>query len=154
MIKLYIESITDKLNNPNLHDPENDGYKFLDGTIAEYLENYDNHIYDLFLVRATGGYLDQHAGLYGLVRHTGESDSELRNRVLTEERMLQTTSDFTSLNVVLWVYRTGVVDTYDTLTSRNPYLKNAHDSGYVFIGSGEDADYICNRFIVEDILWE
>jgi len=150
---MYIESIIEKLNNPYLHDPENPGYKFLDGTVGEYLENYDNHIFDLFVTRASGGYLDQHARMYGLVRHEDESDAELRRRVLVEVQLLQSSSDFLSLDVSLWVYQTGVVDDKNVLTSRNPYLKNQHDTGYVFIGSGVDADYIHGRFIVEDILW-
>ena len=153
MIRLYIESITEKLNNPNLHNPDNPGRQVLDGTIAEYLEHYDNHLYDLFLTRATGKYLDLHARLYGLERHDGEGDEELRERVLTEERLLERTSDFLSLNLVLWVYQSGVVDTHDTLTSRNSYLKDYHDTGYVFIGSGEDSEYVQGKVIVGDILW-
>ena len=150
---MYTESIIEKLNNPYLQDPENPGYKFLDGTVGEYLEHYDNHIFDLFVTRAKGGYLDQHARMYGLVRHEDESDAELRRRVLVEVQLLQSSSDFFSLVIMLWVYQTGVVDDKNVLTSRNPYLKNQHDTGYVFIGSGVDADYIRGRFIVEDILW-
>lgn len=150
---MYTESIIEKLNNPHLHDPDNPGYQFIDGTVGEYLENYDNHIFDLFLTRAKGGYLDQHARMYGLVRHEDESDAELRRRVLVEVQLLQSTSDFLSLDIMLWVYQTGVVDDKNVLTSRNPYLKNQHDTGYVFIGSGVDADYIRGRFIVEDIQW-
>ena len=150
---MYTESIIEKLNNPYLQDPDNPGYQFIDGTVGEYLENYDNHIFDLFVTRASGGYLDQHARMYGLVRHEDESDAELRRRVLVEVQLLQSSSDFLSLDIMLWVYQTGVVDDKNVLTSRNPYLKNQHDTGYVFIGSGVDADYIRGRFIVEDILW-
>ena len=150
---VYTEQIVNRLNNPNLHDPENDGYKIIDGTIGEYLENYDNHLMDLFITRATGGYLDLHAGLYGLVRHDGEDDSGLRSRVLTDISILQRTSDFTGLDVVLWVFFTGLVDDKNVLSSRNPYLKNEHDTGYVFIGTGVDSDYLQGKFILNDILW-
>ena len=151
---MYIESITEKLNNPNLHDPENDGYKFLNGTIAAYLENYDNHIYDLFLTRAKGGYLDLHASLHNIFRHDGESDAELRSRVLTDIHILQNTSDFLALDIGLWVYQDGVVDDKNVLTSRNSYLRDFHDTGYVFIATGSDSEYLRSKFVLEDILWE
>ncbi len=150
---MYIEAITERLNNPYLKKEDNPGRMVLDGTVCEYLEKYDNHIMDLFLTRASGGYLDLHARLYGLERHDGEGDEELRERVLTEERLLERTSDFLGLNLTLWVYQTGVVDAKNTLTSRNPYLKDQHDSGYVFIGSGSDSEYVQGKFIVNDILW-
>ena len=51
-----------------------------------------------------------------------------------------------------WVYKDNV-DKKNTLTSRNPYLKDKHDEGYVFIATGTDSDYIKSKFILEDILW-
>ena len=150
---MYIEAITERLNNPNLQREDNEGRMVLDGTVCEYLENYNNHLMDLFLTRATGGYLDLHARLYGLERHDGESDEALRGRVLTEERLLERTGDFLGLNLTLWVYQDGVVDNKDTLTSRNPYLKEQHDTSYVFIGTGTDSEYVQDKFIVGDILW-
>ena len=150
---MYIESITEKLNNPNLQDPDNDGYKILDGTFCEYMEKYDNHLMDLFLTRAKGGYLDLHASLHNIFRHEDETDDELRARVLTDLSIVQCTSDFIGLDVSLWVYQSGVVDDFDTLTSRNPYLKSEHDTGYVFIACGSDSDYLKNKFVLEDVKW-
>ena len=150
---MYLESILEKLNNPELQKKDNPGHMIIDGCIAEYLEHYDNHISDVFLTHARGGYLDLHAREYDLARREGESDTELRNRILTEEFILQSTSDFVGLGVVLWVYRSGVVDDKNTLTSRNSYLKEYHDTGYVFIGSGVESDYLRSKFILGDILW-
>ena len=149
---MYIESITEKLNNPNLHNPDNDGYKIIDGCIAEYLENYDNHIYDLFLTRAKGGYLDLHAQLYNLFRRENESDESLRKRVLDEERLVQSTSDFLSVDVVLWVYFTDILDK-NVLSSRNTFLKGEHSGDFVFLGTGDDSGYLSNRFVINDIRW-
>ena len=150
---MYLESILEKLNNPNLQDKNNPGHKIIDGCIAEYLEHYDNHILDVFLTHAHGGYLDLHAREYGLARREGETDAELRGRILTEEFILQSTPDFLGLGVVLWVYQSGVVDDKNTLTSRNSYLKEYHDTGYVFIGTGVESDYLRSKFILKDILW-
>lgn len=150
---MYTEGLISRLNNPNLNNPENDGYKFLDGTVGEYLEHYDNHVYDLFLARASGGYLDLHGKLYGIFRREDESDEELRRRILNEEFIVQSTTDFLGLDVVLWVYFTDILDK-NVLSSRNPYLKNEHDSPYVFMGTGDDTGYLQGKFLVEDILWE
>jgi len=150
---VYTEQIINRLNNPNLQQEDNPGRMVIDGTIGEYLENYDNHLMDLFITRATGGYLDLHAGLYGLVRHEGEDDSSLRGRVLTDISILQRTTDFTKLDCVLWVYFDDLVSDKNVLSSRNPFLKNEHDTDYVFIGTGVDGDYLRDKFILEDILW-
>ena len=150
---MYIESITEKLNNPNLHNPDNDGYKIIDGCIAEYLEHYTNHIYDLFLTTAGGGYLDLHGQMYGIYRGEGESDESLRKRILDEERLVQSTPDFLSVDVVLWVYFTDILDK-NVLSSRNTFLKGEHTGDYVFLGTGDDSSYISSRFVIGDILWE
>ena len=41
---LYTNSIIEQLNNPELENPDNPFRKILDGTVGEYLANYDNHI--------------------------------------------------------------------------------------------------------------
>ena len=149
----YIVGILERLGNPNLQKLDNPGRIVLDGTLGEYLEHYDNHILDMFLVRADGSYLDLHGRDFGIFRRDGESDTDYRTRILLEESMLETTTDFSKLDVSLWVYRDGVVDDKNVLTSRNPYLKNQHDTGYVFIASGSDMDYLVGKFILEDLLW-
>ena len=150
---MYTEQIINRLNNPNLQNENNPGRQVIDGTIGEYLENYDNHLMDLFITRATGGYLDLHAELCGLHRHDGESDDSLRRRVLTDLSILQRTTDFTGLDCVLWVYFDDLVDEKNVLSSRNPFLKGEHDTDYVFIGTGVDSDYLADKFILNDILW-
>ena len=152
VLSIYTKGIVERLNHEALQDPNNDFVKVLDGTVGEYLENRDNHFMDSFLVTASGDYLDLHAKLFGLFRREGETDDELRQRVLLDENIVQSTSDFLKLDVALWVYRDGVLDK-NTLTTRNPYLKNMHDADYVFICTGTDSDYIQGKFLLEDILW-
>ena len=149
---MYIESILERTNNTELQKENNPARIVLDGTLGEYLENYNNHVYDLFLTRATGKYLDLHASLYNIYRHEGEDDASLRQRVLTEESIVQSTTDFLSLDVVLWVYFTDILGK-DVLSSRNPYLREEHTGDYVFMATGDDTDYIKGKFLLEDILW-
>lgn len=149
---LYTKDIIEQLNNPNLEDTEHPFRKILDGTVGEYLSNYDNHIYDLFLTRATGGYLDRHGEMYKLYRREDESDASFRQRILMEEFIVQSTSDFLSLDVMLWVYFTDILDK-NVLSSRNPYLKDKHEAGFMFSATGSDSEYIQSKFFVGDILW-
>ena len=150
---LYTNSIIEQLNNPELENPDNPFRKILDGTVGEYLANYDNHIYDLFLTRATGGYLDRHGEMYKLYRREDESDASFRQRIWMEEFIVQSTSDFLSLDIMLWVYFDDILDK-NVLSSRNPYLKNEHDTGFMFLATGSDSEYIQGKFFVGDILWE
>jgi hypothetical protein len=149
---IYTQSIISRLNNPELQKENNPFRIVLDGTVGEYLENYDNHIYDLFLTRAKGGYLDRHGEMYGLYRRENEDDDSFRKRILLEEFIVQSTADFLSLDAVLWVYFTDILDK-NVLSSRNPYLKGMHDDPYVFLATGSDSEYIQSKFFVGDILW-
>lgn len=149
---LYTKDIIEQLNNPNLEDTEHPFRQILDGTVGEYLANYDNHIYDLFLTRATGGYLDRHGEMYGLYRREDESDASFRQRIWMEEFIVQSTSDFLSLDIMLWVYFDDILEK-NVLSSRNPYLKNEHDTGFMFLATGSDSEYIQGKFFVGDILW-
>lgn len=149
---IYTQGIIDRLNHPELKNKDNPFRIVLDGTVGEYLENYDNHILDLFLTRAKGKYLDIHGEIFGMYRREGEDDESFRERILLDESIVQSTSDFLKLDIGLWVYRAGVTDN-NVLTSRNPYLKDLHDEGYIFICSGADSEYIQSKFLVNDILW-
>ena len=149
----YTDGILERINNPNLQNPNNAGRIVLDGTIFSYLEHYDNHILDMFLTRADGNYLDAHGKDFGIFRRENESDASYRNRILLERSMLDSTVDFSKLDVDLFVYFDDVLNK-NQLTSRNEYLKNNHDLDYVFIATGTDKDYLQNKFILSDVLWE
>lgn len=107
----------------------------------------------MFLVKASRNYLDAHGKDFGIFRRENESDESYRNRILLERSMLDSTVDFSKLDVDLFVYFDDVLDK-NQLTSRNEYLKGEHDSNYVFIASGSDRDYLENKFILSDVLWE
>ena len=148
----YTKGIVERLNNENLHDENNPFVIILDGTVGEYLENRDNHFLDSFLITAEGDYLDLHGNLFGLKRRENEDDDTFRQRILTDENLIERTYDFEKLDCQLWVYKDGVTNN-NTLTSRNTLLKDLHDEEYVFIGIGTDSEYIQSKFLLEDILW-
>ena len=149
----YTRGIVERINNEALHDENNDFVRVLDGTVGEYLENRGSPFLNVFLVLAEGSFLDLYAKLFGLSRRDGESDEILRNRILTEERIVESTTDFLKLDIGLWVYQDGVVDDNNVLTSRNPYLKDYHDEDYVFIVTGNDLNYIQSKFLLSDVLF-
>lgn len=148
----YTKGIVERINNEALHDENNDFVIVLDGTVGEYLENRDNHFLDSFLITAEGDYLDLHGNLFGLKRKENEDDDTFRQRILTDETLIQRTTNFEKLDCQIWVYKDGVTNN-NTLTSRNTYLKDLHDEDYVFIGTGTDSEYIQSKFLTEDILW-
>ena len=149
---IYTKALQERINNKALQDDENEFIKIFDGCVNEYLENRNNHFLDVFLSMAKGNYLDIHGKMYNLFRKKDESDESYRNRIILNKSLLQRTSDFTKLDIGFWVYKEGVTDK-DTLTSRNPYLKEQHDDDYVFIVSGEDIQYLQKKFLLNDILF-
>ena len=149
----YTRGIMERINNENLHDENNPFVEVFDGTVGEYLCRRGSPFLNIFLVLAEGTFLDLHGDMFGLKRRDGESDTSFRNRILTEERIVQSTNDFLKLDIGLWVYFPRVVEDKNILTSRNPYLKQYHTGSYVFICSGSDSEYIRKKFLLEDIKW-
>ena len=152
---MYTEQIINRLNNEALQQEDNPGRKVIDGTIGEYLERYDNHLLDLFVAFASGKYLDLHAQELNLIRREDESDISLRNRIITELTIKQSTNDFLKANADLWVFFNDLLENKNVLSSRNQYLKEKHEEGYLFIGYAEniDKEYLNSKFFLEDILW-
>lgn len=149
---IYTKALQERLNNEALQNDDNDFVKIYDGCINEYLENRRNHFLDIFLTTAQGDYLDIHGRMFGVFRKKDESDEEYRNRIILNKSILQRTTDFSKLDIGVWVYKNGVTDK-DTLTSRNPYLKKERDEDYIFIVSGNDIQYLEKKFLLNDILF-
>lgn len=145
---MYIEGIIERLNNPHLHNTTNPGRKVLDGTIGEYLEHYNNHFLDLWLCKATGGFLDVIGEQYGVIRQDDETDDSYRKRIQLDVSIVDSSSDIRKAGVELYVKTTG--DFGDKWTSDNLYL--GHEE-YFAVADDEAEDYISKKFIVEDITW-
>lgn len=148
----YTKALQNRINNESLQSDDNDFIKVFDGCVNEYLENRDSHFLDSFITTAEGDYLDLHGNLSNLKRRKNEDDDTFRQRILTDETLIQRTTDFEKLDCELWIYKNGVTNN-NILTSRNPYLKDLHDEDYIFIITGSDSEYIQSKFLVNDILF-
>lgn len=150
---MYLEGLLERLNNEHLKDPDNEGRKVLDGTVCEYLEHYDNHFIDLFVLHSTGKYLDLIGQMYGIIRRDDESDTSYRNRIYTEMSILQCIPDLLNVGVRLWVYDEHIPAEEDYLTSENPYIKESDDYLYLAHADENIKKYIQDKFILEDLYW-
>lgn len=149
---MYIEGILERLN---LTDTiSEDGFMFLDGTIGEWLEHHEPLFNHYFRTLATGKYLDLIGKEQGLLRYENESDEDFRKRLLIDNTIVESASDFSKVGVDLWVYDENVLNEENYLTSKNPCLKGVDSP--VFLAHADDLakDYIMNKFFVEgDIVW-
>ena len=94
----------------NLRNEKNDGHVVIDNTIGEYLDRFEKRDIgkQLFLLHATGKYLDLHGLEKGIARKTGESDEVYRNRIIIERGMHNSISDFKVRGVDFWCYVSGL----------------------------------------------
>lgn len=145
---MYIEGIIERLNNPYLHNPNNEGRKVLDGTIGEYLEHYNNHFMDLWICRANGKYLDLLGNLQGIIRQENESDASYRNRIKLDISIVDSLEDIRKAGVQLYVSTDAGFGA--AWTSDNLYLTN---NEYFAVSSEDTKKYIKDKFIMEDIEW-
>lgn len=145
---MYLEGILERLNNPYLKEPDNQGRQIIDGTVCEYLENYDNHFLDLWVSHSTGDFLDLIGRLYGLMRQEDESDLSYRKRILADTSMVESTLDIGNAGVELYCKTDN--DFGDEWTSDNLYLCH---SEYFALSDETTMDYVSGKFIMEDLEW-
>ena len=95
----------------------------LDRTVGEWLDNFEQPFEQLFLMSATGGWLDAHGKDYGIPRKIDEDDESYRQRIVYEKLDHLTPSLLGDVyGVRLFSYR-GDFDVKDnTLVSDNPHI--------------------------------
>lgn len=139
MTRFGQEMLSEDRLNPisNLSNPESDGYKLFDFTVGYELDKIDDEdlLEQLFLVTATGDYLDLHGNEKGIYRMEGENDDDYRNRI-------NWTSNF-NLNIDSIEKLEGLVVCYvenlnTQVTSKNDLLSNE----YII-----EADDNCKKYI-------
>lgn len=93
-----------------LRKETNDGSKFIHDTIGEYLDRYVRRDLkkQLFLLHATGKYLDLHGEQRGVKRNPDESDEAYRKRILLEKHMHNTIPELKAQGVRFWDYVSGL----------------------------------------------
>lgn len=122
---MYGEVIIEQLNNPALFEEDNEGRKFLLGTIGAWLDNYDSHQKDMLLLLAQGEYLDAHGREYDVFRKEEEDDDTYRERILLKKHLRYSTDSYLDNGVDLWVYINNLVEAEGSgLTSKNTYIDN------------------------------
>lgn len=95
-----------------LQDTENDGHKVIDNTIGEYLDRFEakDNAHQLFLLHATGRFLDIHGEERGILRKNGETDDAYRERILLEKGMYNCLDHFRKMGVDFWDYVDGFAE--------------------------------------------
>lgn len=93
-----------------LRNNSNGGNKFIHNTIGEYLDNYVRRDLkkQLFLLHATGKYLDIHGEEREVKRNPDESDDAYRERILLEKHMHNTIPELKARGVRFWDYVSGL----------------------------------------------
>ena len=145
---MYLDVLLERLNNPYLKNPNNQGRQVLDGTVCEYLEHYDNHILDLWLCVAKSDYLDVLGAVYGVIRKDEESDNDYRSRIQADISMVDSATDIRNAGAELYCKTTG--DFGDKWTSDNLYLGNTAFWGHADTNT---KDYLDRKFMIGDITW-
>lgn len=136
---MYGEVIIEQMNNPHLLEEDNEGRKFILGTIGEWLDQYESHQKDMLLLTAEGEYLDVHGKEHNVFRLDEEDDESYRDRILLKKHLKSTSASYRSNNIGLWIYIDNLVeDEGSGLTSRNPYI----DNHYLAHANPETQEYI------------
>ena len=139
----YGEGIISRLHPLSpLKNENNAGHKFIDNTIGEYLDNYENRdkFDQLFLRSATGKWLDLHGKELGVYREIDESDEDYRKRIILEKTMHNTIPELKSKGVQFWNYISNL---------------NSGSEDYYFQFYNDNSQYVENisfQMIITDLL--
>ena len=120
----------------------------LDRTVGEWLDNFEQPFEQLFLMSATGGWLDAHGRDYGVPRRLDEDDEHYRQRIIYEKLDHLTPSLLSDVyNVRLFSYRGDFNVSDNTLVSDNQHIVQSN----TFLGlSDEDTISILDKKFILD----
>ena len=137
--------------NSALQHPDNELRKVLDRTVGEWLDNFSQPFEQLFLMSATGGWLDAHGRDYGVPRKLDEDDEHYRQRIIYEKLDHLTPSLLSDVyGVKLFTYRGDFNVSDNTLVSDNPHIVQNES----FLGTvDEDTIRILDKkFILDNVV--
>ena len=123
----------------------------LDRTVGEWLDNFSQPYEQLFLMSATGGWLDAHGRDYGVPRRLDEDDESYRQRIVYEKLDHLTPALLSDVyGVQLFTYRGDFNVSNNTLVSDNPHIVMNES----FLGtSDEDTISILDKkFVLDSIV--
>lgn len=121
---MFVDTLVDRLPMASPLQKRNNPLRVvLDRTIGAWFEENGDVFEELFLMTATGGWLDAHGRDYGVPRRLGESDDDYRERIVFEKLEYlnaRNLIDFYGLDLYVSVDDFDASD--NTLTSDNPFI--------------------------------
>jgi len=149
-ISMFVEMLP---QHSNLQKADNPFRVVLDRTVGEYMDNISTEtVFDgLFLMSATGGWLDAHGADYGVARRLDEDDESYRNRIVFEKLEYLNASNLINIfGLVLYAFVSNYNPSNNTLTSDNPYTS----SKYMSVADSELQSILDKKFVLDDeIVW-
>ena len=123
----------------------------LDRTVGEWLDNFSQPFEQLFLMSATGGWLDAHGRDYGVPRRLDEDDESYRQRIVYEKLDHLTPSLLSDVyGVRLFSYR-GDFDVKDnTLVSDNPHI--VMNESFLGVSDEDTIRILDKKFVLDSIV--
>ena len=120
----------------------------LDRSVGEWLDGFEQPFEQLFLMSATGGWLDAHGRQYGVSRRIDESDESYRQRIIYEKLDNLTAPLLSNVyNVNLYAFVEDYNPKENTLTSDNPYINHL---GYVGDAEQETKEILNKKFVINN----
>ena len=144
-ISMFVEMLP---QHSNLQKVDNPFRVVLDRTVGEYMDNISTEtVFDgLFLMSASGGWLDAHGADYGVARRLDEDDESYRNRIVFEKLEYLTVRNLREIyGLVLFAFVSDFDAEENCLTSDNPYIS----SKYMSVASDELKEILNKKFVLD-----
>ncbi len=129
-MSVFGDGIAERLHFESpLNDPDNPGRRVIDGTVGEWLTQFDEFPFleQFFIGDASGRYLDLHGRDFGLPRTFEEVDDDYRQRIVLESLGHLTVPYLLEVyGLVLYCFVEDFDPSENTLTSDNPYACSRH----------------------------
>lgn len=154
-MSLHGEEIIERLHsNSNLRNLDNPVRKIIDNTIGEWLDQHDETVLyeNIFLISATGKYLDLHGQTYNIYRRVDESDENYRQRIIYESLNRLTVNYLRDVfNLDVYVYVANYNPQNNQLTSDNYYINRY---GFMAVVSDEIRNILEKKFVIgRELKW-
>ena len=153
IVSLFGSAILERLRvDSPASDPRNPFYRVFDGSVGEWLDNFDVDRFheELFVQEAGGDWLDVHGEVYGVKRRIDESDEDFRERIVKHTKGELTPQllavDF-GLTVLVYVEDFSVDGL--TLTSDNRYINSC---GWIVICDEETRRLVESGFVLNEVV--
>ena len=135
-------------------DPDNPFYRVFDGSVGEWLDNFDVDRFheSLFVQEATGDWLDLHGEHYGVKRRVDETDADYFERIVKHTKG-ELTPQLLSADFGLLVFVDVAGFSVDglTLTSDNRFINS---DGWVVVCDDETRRLVEAGFVLnEAVRW-